>query len=65
MQVRAVSCPMACWSLNTRQLSRLFSILVSMLDAGLEEHLLLTLFQRNEELGFALLECAHDRNLSR
>ena len=60
MQVRAVSCPMACWSLNTRQLSRLFSILVSMLDAGLEEHLLLTLFQRNEELGFALLECAHD-----
>ena len=31
-----------------------------MLDAGPEDHLILTLVQRNEELGFALLECAHD-----
>ena len=31
-----------------------------MLDAGLEDHLVLTLVQRHEELGFAVLECAHD-----
>ena len=31
-----------------------------MLDAGPDDHLVLTLVQRNEELGFALLECAHD-----
>ena len=45
---------------NTRQLSRLFYIVVCLLDAHLKDHLVLTLVQRNEELGFAVLECAHD-----